>query len=150
MSSKCYCPGKHKYLIVDTLQQYGYSDNNLILVNNIGKWAAQNRIGSIHDDLKRLYGLFEIGLTLVRTDKKGNTIRFFVFTKLVPPTAVKQILAHQVFNNRTLGEFLKTEKQFIKQRVLHEVAHVVNSYNDDQEQKCDEWALEEMGLTETK
>ncbi len=143
MSPKFYCPGKHKYLIIDILKQFGYSEKNLILVDNIGKWAAQNKVKSIIDDSERLSGLFDIGLTLVRTDETGNKTRLFVFTKLVPPTTVKQILTHQVFNNQTLGEFLKTEEQFIKQRVLHEVAHAVKNFGENQEQKCDEWALEQ-------
>lgn len=89
MSPNFYCPGKHKYLIIDILKQYDYSKENLILVDNIGKWAAQNKVKSIIDDSKRLHGLFDIGFTLVRTDEHGNKTRLFVFTKLVPPTAVR-------------------------------------------------------------
>ncbi len=144
MENRVYYPGKHKDLILRILTKYGYSKENLILVDNIGKWAVQNNIQSIIKDPERLGGQIEIALTTCIEKHDNKKLRLFVFSNVAPPSTVNQILNHSVFSNKFLFNYLKTEKQFIIHRVLHEVAHVKMGYTEREEQKCDEWGLEEM------
>jgi len=142
-NNKAYYPGKHRALILKILIDYGYEETNLVFVDNIGEWALQNGIKSILRDLERLGGFMEIALTLC-INKSNKKLRLFVFSNVAPPSSVRQILNNPVLTNQYLSDYLETERQFIAHRVLHEVAHAKKGYTEQEEQKCDEWALKEM------
>lgn len=134
-------------MLIKVLNKYGYGEENLFLVDNIGKWAKENNAIDILNNKSRLYGSIEIALTAIRTDSYGKRLRIFIITNIFPPSQVNQILQNKVFKNRYLSNFIVTEEQFIMHRILHEIAHANMGFSEEEEENCDEWALSEMGMS---
>lgn len=139
--------GKQKCLILKILRKYGYDTNNLVLTDNIHTWASSNGVVAILRDVNRLGGIFDYALTLTKTDRDMVETRLFVFTNVIPPSQIQQTLKNTVFGREPLGNYLKSKNQFIEHRVLHEVAHALKGWDESDEQRCDEWALQEMGIS---
>lgn len=44
-------------------------------------------------------------------------------------------------------EALKTEQDFLTHTILHEIAHLLNNWTQQEESLCDRWAFTKMGIT---
>jgi hypothetical protein len=104
---------------------------DLIFVPDIANWAAL-RSGNVNGN--------PIAMAVRDGETGGAGI---LIREAVDASRVESVLGRIELGGFTQArDLLSTPEKFMRHLVLHELAHLVNDWGQDQEDECDEWAFD--------
>jgi len=125
----------YRELLEATVRENSNEPVELIFVDDISEWCAQREgenksnplAKAIRDRESRVAGI------LIRKNMDSERI-----------DSVKGRIQTGGFGLEV--EQLDTPERFLTHLVLHELAHLINDWGQDMEDKCDEWAFQRMEI----
>lgn len=126
--------------IVGILGNYDLSQDNLEITTSTFSWANKRGIKSVTRDILA----FSTIETHTDTDEKKPII---VLLAKMPLGDVNSVLSRIDFKSKKPTNLLNTDKKFIEHLVLHEIGHLVKGLSQANEEKADDFAFQEMGLS---
>ena len=125
----------YRPLLESTIRANASRLAQLLIVHDIAEWAAI-RNGNCQTNP------IAMAVTDGETGAWGILLR-----RSIDQSQISSVLDRIEFGGfHSVREILSSSEAFLSHTVLHELAHLENTWGQDREESCDEWAFSRLGL----